>query len=105
MQELLPAILGVNNSGITRVADMMEISSKKLQRLLKEEGVTYSEVIDGVRQGMSRRLLFESAIPIARIALLLDYSTGEAYNAACKRWTGMSPRSYRQHLRAQIAAE
>jgi len=105
VQELLPAILGVNNSGITRVADMMEISSKKLQRLLKEEDVTYSEVIDGVRQGMSRRLLFESAIPIARIALLLDYSTSEAYNAACKRWTGMSPRRYRQHLRNQTAAE
>jgi len=99
VQDLIPTILGVGNSGITRVADMMEVKPKKLQRLLKEEGVTYSGIIDDVRRSMAQRLLFESDMPVSHIAQLLDYSTGEAFNAACKRWTGMPPRKYREYSR------
>ena len=50
VQDLLPEIMGVGDSGIIRMADVMEMSVKKLQRLLKQEGVTYSQILDNVRQ-------------------------------------------------------
>ena len=50
---------------------------------------------------MAARYLAESDMPVGHIGLLLDYQSGEAFNAACQRWTGMSPLKYRKHLREQ----
>jgi len=101
VEELIPALMGVGNSRITRVAEIMEMNPKKLQRLLKQDGTSYSEILDRVRHNMAKRFLIESDAPIVRIALLLDYTSSEAFNAACKRWSGMSPRKYREHLRME----
>ena len=101
VQDLLPEIMGVGDSSIIRMADVMKMSVKKLQRLLKQEGVTYSQILDNVRQSMAARYLAESDMPVGHIGLLLDYQSGEAFNAACQRWTGMSPLKYRKHLREQ----
>ena len=99
VEELLPTIMGVGNSSFDRMAYVMEMNPKKLQRLLKQEGTSYSQILDTVRQSMTRRFLAESDASISRIASLLDYASSEAFNAACQRWTGMSPRAYRKHLR------
>lgn len=101
VEEIIPTIMGVGSSSITRVADIMELNPKKLQRLLKEEGTSYSDVLDAVRQSMAKRFLFESDAPITRIALLLDYASSEAFNTACTRWVGCSPKKYREQLRGK----
>jgi len=102
VEEILPTIMGVGNSSFDNMANVMEMNPKKLQRLLKEEGTTYSEILDGVRQSMTRRFLAESDASISRIAYLLDYSSSEAFNAACQRWVGMPPRKYRTYLRGEL---
>ena len=103
VERLLPTIFGLKRSSIIDVADILDISPKKLQRLLKDEGVTYSDILDNVRKSMTKRLLFESDISITHLATLLDYSSNEAFNAACKRWIGISPRHYRTKLRNPVS--
>jgi len=98
---MLPNVFGMRKSGLNDVAHILDISPKKLQRLLGEEEVKYSDILDNVRKAMAQRLLFESDISISHLAVLLDYSSSEAFNAACKRWVGMSPRQYRKKLRSQ----
>ena len=97
--ETITSIFGTKNSNMKTVAKILGLSSKKLQRLLRDEGTTYSEILDKMRQKMSQKLLSESNIPIRRLAELLDYRSPEAFNAACKRWSGFSPRQYRDKLR------
>lgn len=94
--ETLPQMFGLKRTRITDMAEALEISEKKLQRLLRDEGVSYSAVLDDVRRNSATRLLQESNISITRLAKMLDYSTVESFNFACKRWHGQSPRQVRQ---------
>lgn len=97
--ETITSIFGIKNSSMKAVAEILDLSSKKLQRLLRDEGTSYSEILDKTRQKISQILLSESNISIQRLAELLDYRSPEAFNAACKRWSGFSPRQYRNKLR------
>lgn len=101
---ILPHVLGLGNSDAETVAETLGVSLRKMQRLLKDEGNTYSEVLDDVRHNMARELLQDSEISIARIAELLDYKSSIALANACKRWTGQTPRAYRTASRAIHAA-
>jgi len=91
--------MGTNNSDITALANALELHPKKLQRLLADEGNTYSEILDQVRISLTDRLLGETDMSINRIAKTLDYSTDRAFTAAVKRWHGMTPTKYRKHIR------
>lgn len=92
---LLPNMLGLRACRITDVAKAMGIGEKKLQRLLREEGTTFSAVLDDVRRSSATRLLLESNISITRLARMLDYSGIESFNTACRRWYNLSPRQVR----------
>jgi len=103
IMEILPSILGTMKSKPDLVAQALNISLKKMQRLLKEEGTHFSDIRDQVRREMAYRLLFESDLPITHLASLLDYSSPEAFNTASKRWFGVSPLKYRRTLREPIS--
>ncbi len=100
VERLLPNIFGLRKSNLTDVASILDISPKKLQRLLRDEGVNYTDILGEVRKATAKRLLFESEISIAHLASLLDYSSTAAFNTACRRWYGVSPRQYRKDVRA-----
>lgn len=105
ISELLPNILGLRRSKISDVAEAMGVSEKKLQRLLREEGTTYSAVLDDVRKTSATRLLLESDISITRLAHMLDYASIESFNTACHRWHGQSPRQVRIEGRGVLITE
>lgn len=98
--ETLPAILGVEGSDIKHVSKTLDIHPKKLQRLLSEEGTSYSQVLDEVRKHIAARLLADSEISIIRLAKMLDYSSDRSFTAASKRWFGMPATKYRQTFKS-----
>ncbi len=97
--EAIPGILGVKGSDFEHVSRALNLHPKKLQRLLKEEGTSYSAILDEVRQNIAARLLTESDISVGRIAKMLDYSSDRPFTTATKRWFGMSATDYRVHTR------
>ena len=99
--EILPTVLGVNNSEMSQVASILKLHPKKLQRILKDEGTSYSSVLDDVRRSIAERLLYESDISIERLGKMLDYSSDRPFTTATKRWFGMTPTAYRNHVRKQ----
>ena len=96
---VIPVILGVKGSDIQQAAQALNIHPKKLQRLLKEEGTSYSQILDDVRRNIAARILAESDISIIRLAKMLDYSSDRPFTTASKRWFGMPASEYRQRLR------
>lgn len=99
VERILPTIFGLRKSSFNDVAHILDINPKKLQRLLKEEDTSYTEILENIRKSMTKRLLIESDISISHLAVLLDYSSNQAFNTACKRWVGISPKQYRNELR------
>lgn len=96
--ETIPVIIGLDGTDIQHVAKALNLHPKKLQRLLKEEGTSYSAILDEVRQNIAARLLVESDISINRLAQMLDYSSDRPFTTASKRWFGMSAKEYRKFL-------
>lgn len=75
---------------INDVAKRLNLSTRSLQRHLKEEGNSFQALLDEVRQNFARHYL-QHQIPIKEIAYMLGYNGVSAFSRSFKRWTGKSP--------------
>ena len=73
------------------IANQLGMSVRSLRRQLAEEGTSFGEILDRVRQRLARRYLEDEHTSIQQAAWLLGYSEIAAFNHAFKRWTGTSP--------------
>ena len=83
---------------IEQVAQQMGSSVRTLQRRLLEAGVTYSTLVEQVRHDLACRRLEKTQLHVAQIAKDLGFKDHSSFSRAFLRWTGMSPRAYRQSL-------
>lgn len=77
------------------VAQQLGMSERSFRRRLAEEGTSFGEVLDRLRNRLALRYLEEEDITFKQIAYRLGYSEPGAFNHAFKRWTGTSPRRVR----------
>jgi AraC-like DNA-binding protein len=77
------------------VARRLGISQRTLGRRLASEGLTFGEVLDGLRFELATRYLQEHDLPTSEVAWLLGYQETSAFYHAFKRWTGKTPRQTR----------
>jgi len=89
--------------GEQQVARSLHLSSRTLQRKLKEEGSTFSGLLQGTRMELARKYLGGPARSVVETAYLLGYSEPSTFSRAFKRWTGLSPAEYRESARLGAA--
>lgn len=77
------------------IATGLAMSRQTLYRRLKEEGVTFAEVHDDLRQRMARDYLGARKVSVNETAYLLGFSEASSFVRAFKRWTGMTPTAFR----------
>jgi len=77
------------------VARRLRTSVRTLNRLLKQEGVTYREVSESLRRQWAERKLAHGDEPIAQVAFDLGFRELSAFYRAFRRWTGLTPAQYR----------
>ena len=82
--------------GIDAVARELGYSRQTLYRRLKAEGVTFEEVLDGLRRRVALRLLCDDGLSVKEVAWRLGFSDPAAFSRAFKRWTGAAPRAARR---------
>jgi len=81
------------------VAAGLAMSRQTLYRRLKDEGVTFAEVHDDLRQRMARDYLGARKVSVNETAYLLGFSEASSFVRAFRRWTGMSPTAFRDQAR------
>lgn len=94
VQHLIRSFMPDARATIEQVADCMMFSTRKLQRLLADEGTTFQELLTSARQFMACHYLQDSTISIAQISDLLGYSSQSAFSRAFQQWYGQSPRAW-----------
>jgi len=78
-----------------KTATALGMSTRTLQRRLREEGTTFAELLDALRREMSLRLLKDKSLAVYEVAFLLGYSEPSAFYRAFRRWRGASPYEFR----------
>jgi AraC-like DNA-binding protein len=91
---LLP-ILHTGEINAATLAAKLGMSRLTLYRRLKEEGQTYLAVLDDLRRRLAIDYLTARKVSVNETAYLVGYSEAAAFSRAFKRWTGLSPNSYK----------
>lgn len=73
------------------VAKSLGHSERTLARRLVDEGTTYEEVLDQLRESLALQYIKEGGVSLKQIAWLLGYEGPTSFNQAFKRWTGRAP--------------
>lgn len=77
-----------------KVAHDIAMSRQTLYRRLKNEGITFAEIHDDLRQRMAFQYLEGQKVTVNETAYLLGFSEASSFVRAFKRWTGLSPTAY-----------
>jgi len=85
---------------LEQLSETLGIEARSLQRYLKKEDETFSNLLRDVRQRRATDRLQYSAMSMEAIAEELGFSDAVAFSHAFKEWTGMSPREWRGTARA-----
>lgn len=78
------------------VASKLAMTCRTLRRRLKEEGVSYSALLDEVRNKLAKKYLVSSSFSVEDISELLGFSDTANFRSSFKRWNGIPPGHYRK---------
>lgn len=79
-----------------RVAAILCMHPRTLQRRLREEGASFEAIKNDVRRNAAWRYLSQTRVPLIEIAHLLGYSEPSTLSRSCHRWFACSPRAIRR---------
>lgn len=78
------------------VAVRLRLTPQTLRRRLREEGTSYQEIKDNIRRDAAIGYLSRPSLSIMEIAQLMGFSEPSTFHRAFKKWTGLTPGTYRQ---------
>ncbi len=80
---------------IESVSGNFNISVRTLQRQLKQEGVSYLQIVEEVRKSLAINYITNSASSVKEISSILGYAESSAFVRAFKKWTGKTATEFR----------
>ncbi|KYG02036.1 hypothetical protein BE18_44415 [Sorangium cellulosum] len=72
------------------------MSTRSLQRALKDLGTSFTAQLDEARRGKAIELLRRRDLALQEIAFLLGYGEPRHFYRSFRRWTGTTPGEYRR---------
>ena len=80
------------------VAYSFNLTTRTLQRRLKEEGTSFREIAEGLNREISHLLIRHERFPIGDMANLLGYADSASFIHMFNKWFGCSPQKFRAEL-------
>jgi AraC-like DNA-binding protein len=99
---VLESILSTGEASLPVVARLLGRHPRMLQQALQAQGQTFRQVLDQVRYSEAQQQLRHSEQSITELALQLGYADETAFSRAFKRWSGKSPRAWRQAAESEM---
>ena len=83
------------------VASRLGLSTRTMQRRLNEEGTSFQQELNKLREELARHYLESSKYSGAEIAFLLGYHDSNSFIRAFHAWTGQTPEQVRSNIHLQ----
>lgn len=98
VRQRISARLGQGAVKLADVAADLALSTRTLQRRLRETGLAFQTVLDSTRHELACHYLGTTAMPVAEVGYLLGFQDAPAFHHAFKAWQGQGPGQYRAGL-------
>ena len=79
---------------LEKLAKLLAVSTRTLQRRLKDEETSFANLLEEIRRDLASRYILANTHSLTEISFLLGFSDESAFSRAFKRWTGQSPSEY-----------
>lgn len=100
LSQLIRSFLPEGYPNLAIAAAAAGMSIRTFQRRLEDSNLSYSDLVDQIRFERATELLQDRTMKLIDIAFELGYTEPANFTKAFKRWTGVSPREFRNlHLR------
>ena len=96
VRAVVTELLSRGDASIELAAEALRASPRTLQRKLKEEGTSFSDLVDEIRCDLAKEELRSGTRSIAEIALRVGFSDQSTFHRAFVRWTGRTPGDFRR---------
>ena len=96
VETLVSSLLAADSLSVDIVADAAGMSTRTLQRRLRDCGRSYSDLVSHSRVRLASDWLSQTAMPVHEISAALGYTDAANFTRAFRRTTGISPQRYRQ---------
>jgi len=80
---------------LEKIAEAHFITARTMRRKLKEQGVTFQQLVNEEQSKKARHYLSTTDLSIEQISTRLGYSESASFIHAFKRWTGKTPKTFR----------
>ncbi len=77
------------------VAEVLNMSSRTLQRKLGDSGTTFKKIVDETRHALALAYMSTPQNSVNEVTHLLGFSCSSSFTRAFRRWTGLSPSEWR----------
>jgi AraC-like DNA-binding protein len=95
VRALLRITLVTGHASADRVADLLSMHRRTLNRHLNAHGISFRKLVDEVSFEISRQLLKDTDMEIIQIASVLGYSNASSFTRAFRHWSSKTPARWR----------
>ncbi len=99
ISSLIASQLSGGNLSIDHMSKLLGVSVRTLQRRLDDNKLDYSHILNELKHQLSINHLKDPSLTLSDISFKLGYKESSSFSRAFKRWTGISPKKYRQSLK------
>lgn len=96
IKKIIVEHLPSGNATVENAASELSLSTRKLQRLLQQEGTTFISLLNETRMEIAKQYVQDKKMDLTEVAFLLGFAELSTFSRSFKRWTGKSPIQYRK---------
>jgi len=105
LQMILRPLIVSQCSSPERVASILSLHPRTLNRRLEEQGTTLRSIVGEIRYEIAKQMLADSSMSVLAISTLLGYSDASIFTRAYRRWSGVTPSAWRMENRGNLLVD
>ncbi len=91
--------VGHTELSIEKIASDLNLTKRTLQRRLQSQNTNFAQLRDDLRFHYAIKYLIDDNLSVDLVSRALDFSDRTSFTNAFKRWTGLSPSTFRKLFR------